>query len=839
MTLPIDEVLPQLRRALATHPSAVLQAPPGAGKTTRIPLALLDEPWLQGRRIIMLEPRRLAARLAASYMAAQVGESAGMTVGYRMRLDTRVSARTRVEVVTEGVFSRMLQDDPELRGIGLVIFDEFHERNLHSDLGLALCLDVQHGLRDDLRLLVMSATLDAAPVAKLLGDAPVVTSSGRSFPVDVRYIALKPDKLGERVAAAVQRALAEEQGSLLVFLPGTGEIRDVVRRLESMPLGPNVVIAPLYGNLSIQEQEHAIAPTLAPVRKVVLATSIAETSLTIEGIRVVIDAGLMRVPRFDPQSAMTQLVTISVTQATATQRAGRAGRIEPGTCWRLWSESTQKGLVAFDEPEILATDLASLVLELAQWGVTDPAQLRWVTPPPTAAFDQARELLLQLGALSAQGTITPHGRAMVQFGMHPRLAHMLLWARDHGLGGIACQLTALLSERDIFRRQGEIPPSDLALRVAALDGRAMPPGIVVDRALARRVTDNAQQLARQLGATLERRPEHEHEVGAVSARAYPDRIAQARGSDGRFRLRNGRGAKLVAHDALARAEFIVAAQLDGDVKESRIFLAADITLADINEHFAAQIERRDVVAWDSRERNVICRRELRLGELALSTMPLTDPNADQLAAALLQGVRELGLVALPWTKEARTLRARVQFLHRHATPSASGPRMAWPDWSEQGLLDHLDDWLAPYLHRMRRFEHLERLDLVDVLKSQLTWEQQRALDDQAPAALEVPSGSHIAIDYESEETPVLAVRLQELFGWQETPRLAGGTVPVKLQLLSPAFRPVQVTTDLANFWRSTYQEVKKDLKGRYPKHYWPDDPYEAEAIRGSRKPRPR
>lgn len=839
MTLPIDEVLPELRRALATCPCAVLQAPPGAGKTTRIPLALLDEPWLQGRRIVMLEPRRIAARLAASYMAAQLGENAGMTVGYRMRLDTRISARTRIEVVTEGVFSRMLQDDPELRGIGLVIFDEFHERNLHSDLGLALTLDVQQGLRDDLRLLVMSATLDAAPIATLLGDAPVVTSSGRSFPVDVRYVVLKSDKLGERVAMAVQRALAEEQGSLLVFLPGTGEIRDVVRRLEAMQFGPNVVIAPLYGNLSIQEQEQAIAPTSAPVRKVVLATSIAETSVTIEGIRVVIDAGLMRVPRFDPQSAMTQLVTISVTQATATQRAGRAGRIEPGTCWRLWSESTQKGLVAFDEPEILATDLASLVLELAQWGVTDPAHLRWITPPPAAAFDQARELLVQLGALSAQGAITPHGRAMVQFGMHPRLAHMLLWARDHGLGGVACQLTALLSERDIFRRQGEIPPSDLALRVAALDGRAIPPGIVVDRALARRVTDNAQQLARQLGAALERRPEHEHEVGAVLAQAYPDRMAQARGSDGRFRLRNGRGGKLVAHDALARAEFIVAAQLDGDVKESRIFLAADITLADISEHFAAQIERRDVVAWDSRERNVICRRELRLGELTLSTMPLTDPSADQLAAALLQGVRELGLAAIPWTKEARALRARVQFLHRHATSGASGPRLAWPDWSEQGLLDHLNEWLAPYLHRMRRFEHLERLDLVDVLKSQLMWEQQRALDEQAPAALEVPSGSHIAVDYESEETPVLAVRLQELFGWQEAPKLAGGTVPVKLQLLSPAFRPVQVTTDLANFWRSTYQEVKKDLKGRYPKHYWPDDPYEAEAIRGSKKPRPR
>ena len=841
MSVPIDDVIDDVRRVLASHSSLVLQAPPGAGKTTRVPLALLAESWLAGQRIIMLEPRRLAARLAASYMAAQLGESVGMTVGYRMRLDTRVGPRTRIEVVTEGVFSRLLQEDPELSGVGLVIFDEFHERNLHSDLALTLCLDVQRGLRNDLRLLVMSATLDAVPVAKLLGDAPTVTSQGRSFPVTVRYMPSKSDQLGERVTTAITRALSEEQGSILVFLPGTGEIRDVVRRLGLMQLGSHVLIAPLYGNLSIQEQEQAIAPAPPTQRKVVLATSIAETSVTIEGIRVVIDAGLMRVARFDPQSAMTQLITISVTQATATQRSGRAGRLEPGACWRLWSEQAQKGLVAFDEPEILSADLAGVVLELAQWGLADPASLSWLTPPPAAAFNQARDLLIQLGALSsAHGSMTPHGRAMNQLGLHPRLAHMLLWARAHKLGGVACQIAALLSERDLLRsHHKEAPPVDLALRVAALEGRAVPAGMSVDRGLVRRVADHAQQIARQLGVSIEHRAEHEGEVGLLLAQAYPDRLAQARGDGGRFRLSNGRGVKLAPHDNLARTEFIVVAQLDGDAKEARVYLAAQIMRAEMIEHCAERIEQRDVVSWNSRERNVMCRREQRIDQLILASLPLTDPVAEQTSAALLQGIRELGLTALPWTKESRALRARVQFLHRHAVAQPASGDAVWPDWSEQGLLDHLEDWLAPYITLMRRIEHLERLDLVEVLKSGLSWAQQRTLDEQAPAALEMPSGSRIALDYESEASPLLAVRLQELFGWQATPRLVGGRVPVKLHLLSPAFQPVQVTMDLANFWRSTYQEVKKDLKGRYPKHYWPDDPYTAEAIRGSKKPRPR
>lgn len=812
-SLPVDEALPRLKAALANHNAAVLVAPPGAGKTTRVPLALLDAPWLGTGKIVMQEPRRLAARAAARRMAAGLGEAVGETVGYRVRLDTKVGPRTRIEVVTDGLFLRMLQDDPSLPGIGCVIFDELHERRLETDLSFALVREAQTALREDLRVIAMSATLDPGPVAQRLGGAPVVESEGHMFPVQTRYLDRESaGRLEDTVAAAVRRALAEESGSALVFLPGVGEIRRVEERLQG--LGGDVDVAPLYGDLSPAEQDRAIAPAPAGRRKVVLATSIAETSLTIEGVRLVIDSGQMRVPRFSPRSGMTRLETVRVSQASADQRRGRAGRLEPGICYRLWPEEQQRGLLPFTPPEILDADLAPLALELAAWGTGDAASLPWLTPPPAASLATARALLADLGAIDPGGAITSHGRAMVRLGQHPRIAHLVFKGRETGHGRVAALIAAILGERDFLR----LPPGqrdvDLRHRVdIALAGKAPRPLLEV----ARRLTQGRDSDSSQTGALL--------------SVAYPDRIGRRRaGAVGRYLLSGGRGAALPEGDPMANEEFLVVADLDGAAQESRIFLAAPVTMPELEELHGEHIVDEQIVQWSARDGAVLARRRRRLGAVALEDKPLAAPDPAKVSAAMLDGVRQLGLGALPWSDDLVRWRQRVAFLRLQAETD-------WPDLSDAALTNALADWLAPFLAGISRRDHLARIDLAAALKALVPWDRQRELDRLAPTHVEVPSGSRVPIDYGNPAEPTLSVRLQEMFGLSDTPRIAGGKIPLTVHLLSPARRPVQVTRDLASFWASGYRAVKAELKGRYPRHYWPDDPLVAEPTARVR-PRP-
>ncbi|PKU23811.1 ATP-dependent helicase HrpB [Telmatospirillum siberiense] len=813
MNLPVETVLPSLLAALTTGPNAVLQAPPGAGKTTLVPLALLDAAWLGRHKIVMLEPRRLAARAAARRMAALLGEPLGDTVGYRIRQDSRIGPKTRIEVVTEGILTRMIQDDPSLDGIGAVIFDEFHERSLNADMGLALCLEAQAGLRPDLRLLAMSATLDGAPLARLMGDAAIVTSEGRTFPVDVRWLDKETQhRFEDAVTALIRRALAEEpEGDLLVFLPGQGEIRRVQTRLADER--DDILIAPLYGDLPQDAQDLALMPQPGR-RRVVLATAIAETSLTIEGISVVIDGGLMRVPRFDPNGGMARLVTVPVSKASAEQRRGRAGRLGPGVCYRLWTEASHRALPAFSTPEIGEADLAPLILELTRWGTRDPSTLSWLDPPPAAAVTQARELLHRLGALDADGRITPHGREMARLPLHPRLAHMAIKAKDLGCGALGCDLAALLSERDILKSARD---ADLRIRVEALRD---PRGLPADRGTLQRCREAARQLRKQLG--LPAAETSVEDTGLLLAFAYPDRIALCRGGDGlHYRLSNGRGAFFPQPDPLAASEALSIAELDGNRRDARIFLAAPLTKSEIETHFAEQIVTRETVHWDAREQIVAARRQRLFGELALDDSRLSDPEPGAITTAMLEGIRDMGPGCLPWTAATQTLRARLNFLHR-----IEGPE--WPDCSDEALLANLETWLAPWLDGISRKSHLARLDMTAAIDAMLSWEARQRLDQHAPTHLTVPSGSRVPIDYQSAEQPVLAVRLQEMFGLADTPAIAGGRLKLTLHLLSPARRPVQVTQDLASFWANAYKQVKADLKGQYPKHYWPDDPMLAE-----------
>ncbi len=817
--LPIEPLLPELRATLARSPSLVLQAPPGAGKTTRVPLALLGETWLGDRRVVMLEPRRLAARAAAKRMADTLGERVGQTVGYRVRLDSAISAKTRIEVVTAGVFLRQIQDDPALEGVGAVLFDEFHERSLDVDLSLALCLDARRALREDLRLVAMSATLEGGPIAQLLapGGAPILTSEGKRYPVETRYLARDPvTRLDETVAAAIRRALGESDGDLLVFLPGVGDIRRVLGRLEEHAAG-DIDLAPLYSDLPLDKQDAAIRPSPVGRRKIVLATSIAETSLTIEGVRVVIDGGYSRLPRFDPRTGMSSLETVRVSRASADQRRGRAGRLGPGICYRLWTEAADRALIPQTPPEILDADLAPLALELAAWGATDARELAWLDPPPEAALAAARSVLRQLGAIDERGAIADEGRRMVKLGIHPRLAHMLLRGRDLGLGALAADLAALLGERDILRNGAR--DADLRHRVDLLRARASG---------AQPVAQVAAHWRRQLGVSgTHDRADESEQVGRLVALAYPDRVAQRRPETrGQFRLSNGRGATLFETDPLAGRDFLAVAAVDGGGPAARIFLAAPLEERELRTSFAAQIREVEIVGWDSREQAVRARRQKRFGELVLDDAPLDVP-AERAAAAMIEGIRELGLAALPWTKELRILQARVAFLRRLDGDS-------WPDLSDEALLKSLETWLAPYLAGITRRAHLERLDLAGAVRSQLRWDQLQALDREAPTHITVPSGSRIPIDY-SSEIPVLAVRLQEMFGLTQTPAVANGRVPLLLHLLSPAGRPVQVTRDLASFWAGAYREVKRDLKGQYPKHHWPDNPLEAIPTRRAKR----
>ena len=828
--LPIESVLPALKDALIRQPNVVLIAPPGAGKTTQVPLALLESSWLAGRRIIMLEPRRLAARGAAVWMAGLLGEEVGNTIGYRMRMDNRTGPDTRVEVVTEGILTRLLQTDPALEQYGLVIFDEFHERSLQADLGLALCLDVQQNLRDDLRLLVMSATLEGEAVARLLGGAPLIRSEGRGYPVEPRYTPkdLKAD-LAWAVCDSVLHALRENSGGILVFLPGEAEIKRVQERLLANLTDAAVSVHPLFGNLTQQQQQAAIAPAGEGKRKIVLATSIAETSLTIEDVRVVIDAGLTRAPRFSPRSGMTRLETLRVSQASAEQRRGRAGRVAPGICYRLWSEQSHKGLVPSSAPEILQADLAPLALELAQWAIHDPNRLAWLDPPPASSYAQALELLSELDALDERGRVTAHGRRMRELALHPRLAHMILLADKLKLGALACDIAALLSERDILRPPPDARACDLRLRLDALHNKNTRGQWHVDRRAMQMVERSAAKLR---GILKIKQGTHDSaDTGLLLAFAYPDRIAQARpGGAGRYLLSNGKGAMLNELDPLATQNLLAVAELGGSEREARVYLAAPLELSDILRHFGEHIREQRLIDWDQEKQLVVARRQKRLGSLILHDAP-TNAEGGELIQALLSGIRRQGLDALPWDEDSRAWCQRVDFL-RKLKPDAG-----WPDVSNQVLSASLEDWLAPYLNGMTRLNQLKNLKLKDILSGMLDWPRQQELDRFAPTHIQVPSGSRIRIDY-ANDPPVLAVRLQEMFGLSDTPCIANGNVPLLLHLLSPARRPIQVTRDLAGFWRTTYAEVKKDLKGRYPKHFWPDDPLQAEATSRA-KPRKR
>ncbi len=822
--LPIDEILPELRAVLQRNRNAVIEAPPGAGKSTVVPIALLDEPWLRGGRIVMLEPRRLATRAVAMRMAATLGESVGETVGYRMRLETRVSRRTRIEVVTEGVFTRMLQSDPALEGVAAVLFDEFHERSLHADTGLAFALDSQENLAPELRLLVMSATLDGAGVAKLLGDAPRVRASGRMFPVETHYVGSgMPALPGGRespelaVLRAIKRALAEAEGDMLVFLPGAGEIRRVQGMLSD--IGANIDVLPLYGELTGADQDAALRPARSGRRKIVLATNIAETSLTIDGVRIVVDAGLERRSLFDPASGMNRLELQRISRASAEQRAGRAGRTAPGACYRVWGEGAERSLAAYAPPEICVADLAPLALDLAVWG-TEAGNLRWLDAPPPATLSSSRDLLRRLGALDAAGKVTAHGRAMQEFPAHPRLAHMLLKSVALDAAPLAAQLAASLSDRDLLRA-GQSRDSDVRTRLELLRGNSIDRG-VLDRI--RRAQRSFLQLSGKQG------PDGHVDAdaaGVLLALAYPDRIGRRRaGGEGRFQLANGKGAVFESAESVARQEFIVAVDLDDRDREARVRLAIPIDKQDLLETFAGEIERVDELVWDDRTEAVVARRVVRLGALILDEKPLPDAPRDASASAMLAGVRSLGLDALPWDDDTRDFLARAQFVR--ALPR--GDLQGWPDFTREALAQDLA-WLEPFLDGITRRSQLPRLPLMDALRARLDHQQQRRLDELAPTHIGLPTGTRTRIDYRSDNAPVASMRMQEVFGLAATPRIGGGAVPVTFELLSPARRPLQVTRDLASFWRNAYVEVRKDMRGRYPRHYWPEDPLQAEPTR--------
>jgi ATP-dependent helicase HrpB len=852
--LPIDDVLGALRSALAGHSSAVLVAPPGAGKTTRAPLALLDEPWAKGKRLILLEPRRIAARAAAARMAATLEEKVGETIGLRVRLTSLVSKRTRIEVVTEGVFTRMILADPALEGIAAVLFDEFHERSLDADLGFAFALDAQQGLREDLRLLVMSATLDGVRVRTLLVDAPLIESQGRAFPVQTRYVGRNPTaRIADEVVRVTRDALNNESGSILVFLPGQGEIRRVAETLQARVKRPDVDIAPLYGALDSRAQDLAIAPPREGRRKIVLATSIAETSLTIEGVRVVIDSGLMRVPVYEPDVGLTRLETVRVSRANADQRRGRAGRTEPGICYRLWEEAANSGLQPYAAPEILSADLSVLVLDCALWGIADPGELAFLDPPPRTALKEARALLIEVGALDGDGRITEEGRAIASLALPPRLARMVVDATRAGEGRIASEIAVVLTERglggdsvdlairlDAFRRDRSARAEDARRLARGLAARAetliRPSATFSPGEKGSHSSPNSPSteggssgppvgrgertlLPQGEGRRRSRLDEGVASVGALLASAFPDRIAMARGKGGEFLMANGRAATLQAHDWLAGEPFLAIGEIAGHVASARILTAAALTLDDIETVAGASIESADELSFDRASSSLRARRRRRLGALILVERTLPVPQDDAAAFALARGVLSLGLTRLPWTKALKQRRDRVMFLRR-----AEGE--SWPDLSDEALAD--PGWLAPFLVGKTKLDEIGDDDLATALDAALPWDLTRRLVDEAPTHFQAPTGTAAPIDYEAEGGPAIALRVQELFGLNEHPALVGGRIPLTLHLLSPAHRPIQITRDLPGFWRGSWAAVRSELRGRYPRHSWPADPAAAQ-----------
>jgi len=867
--LPVVAALPELLAALEASPRAVLEAPPGAGKTTVVPLALLAAEWREpAQKILVLEPRQLAARAAAARLAQLLGEPVGRTVGYRVRLDSKVSKDTRIEVITEGILTRMIQDDPALEDVACVVFDEFHERSLNADLGLALALDAQAVLRPELRILLMSATLEAQRLGQWL-PAPVVSSAGFLFPVETHYLdprraAALPNKPSERLAelvpSQVREALNRHEGDVLVFLPGVADLQRADRKLsDSLP--PNTDLHLLHGELPLEAQDAALRPAAPGRRKVILATSIAETSLTIEGVRVVVDGGFARVPRFIARTGFTTLETVPVARAAADQRRGRAGRLAPGTCYRLWTEAEQHQLPAHRPPEIHTADLSGLVLELALWGANDPTSLRWLDVPPAAAVAQARELLVRLGALEVTGFLllvsgsqeannekfgasdkqpetsnekletkpTAHGRQLAKLGLPPRLGHLVVRGTELGHGPAAAALAALLGERDLLRwatpNDPRPLPPDLRLRLEALaSGRPPLPSLALHHATLQRVRDVARHLQNRSGSSKNNSPTHSFTnspIGLLTALAYPDRLAQREAPD-RLRLVTGQRVSLKTEDVDPQAQFFAVAYLAGTAAAPRATLAAPLDKEELESAFADQITTTEEVRYDATAQRVTGRRVRRLGALLLSESAIGQPDAALVAQALLSYLQEAGLSKLNWTSGTQQLRERLTFLHQ----LIGGEQ--WPDFSDEALLTDLPDWLGPHLAGLKSLEQVQRLDLTEPILARLPggWAQRQELDRLAPAALEVPSGSDITLDYSNPAAPVLAVKLQELFGLTETPAVAGGRVPLLLHLLSPGGRPAQVTRDLRSFWEKGYFEVRKDLKGRYPKHPWPDKPME-------------
>lgn len=829
--LPIHLLLDALKSALAKG-SAVLTAPPGSGKTTIVPLSLLDEPWLAGRKILILEPRRLAARAAAARMALLLGEEVGQRVGYQIRFDRKISGATRIEVLTEGILTRRLQNDPDLTGVGLIIFDEFHERSIHADLALALCLDLCQ-LKDDLRLLVMSATLAADGIATLLGNVPILTGEGQSHAVRVEYLSRPAAaRISTAAVAGIRRVIAEQQGDILVFLPGSGEIREVHRQLLQEPSCDGMRIAPLFGDLSQKAQDQAILPDPEGRRRVILATSIAETSLTIEGITCVVDSGWSRRPHFDPGNGLSRLITVRVSMAAARQRTGRAGRLGPGYCLRLWTRDEEHNLPAFHPPEILTVNLAGLALELALWGVGEAEQLRWLDPPRSGPYQQALELLRSLAAIDAGGRITEAGRQLASLPVHPRLGHMLLMAKHLGHGPLACDLAALIPERDLARRDGSQPSAELRMRLQLLllwrqKGDAALRQESGDPEICRRVDRDSRRFQDIIACRDGQRDSAA--IGNLLVYAYPDRLARRRpGQRQRYLLASGRGAVLPPADPLAACEYLVVAQLDAGHTEGRIFLAEPVDLADLQQHHPQLFTVAEEVYWDDATQRVVAMRRQSLGKIIVAEKPLPDLAPKAMLDAMLTGIRRMGLGCLPWSPESRQLQARVQCLRTWQ------PEVDWPDLSDAQLLADLQ-WLAPYLSGITQGLELKQLNLLEILTTMLGWEMRQKLARNAPESLTVASGSKIRIEYRVDAPPLLAVRIQEMFGLAATPSICGGKVPLLLYLLSPARRPIQVTSDLAGFWQRGYQEVKKELAGRYPKHFWPDDPLTAEATRGVKR----
>lgn len=819
MEYPVLEIVPQLRSILQEKTIAILQAPPGAGKSTILPLQLLDEPWLAGKKIVMLEPRRLAARSVAGRMASLLDEEVGKTVGYRIRFENRTSVATRIEVVTEGILTRMIQRDITLEDVGLILFDEFHERSLQADLALALSYQVQQSLRDDLRLLIMSATLESSSLSAMFNHAPVITSTGRQFPVDIQYHQQEDESLSRSTTRLIRKALTEQQGDMLVFLPGTGDIMRVQSDLEQI----GAFVVPLYGDLPFQKQQQAILPDPEGRRKIVLATSIAETSLTIEGVTTVIDSGYSRVPRYDVRTGLTRLETVRVTLDSANQRAGRAGRLGPGVCYRMWNERSHHQLQAVRKPEILEADLSSLVLELCAWGVQKIEEMKWITPPPKGAVLQATELLEQLGALN-DGVITPRGKAMVQLPTHPRIAHMLLEAQNDNLIALACDVAAVMEERDPFQKEAS---ADLTLRIEVLRKWRAGEKVYAEKNTLDRIERLSAAWRRNFKIKEGNTMPGGHAVGLLVAAAYPDRIARQLDKHGnRYKLSNGKVVALQQHDDLIREPWLAVAQLDAGQKEGKIFLAAAV---DENELYHLTIER-EVVRWDSEREIVTGVLEKRVGGLVLTSKPLINIQSEKRLKVLFEAIRNEGLRFLGWSETEEKWQARVLSLRIWRKQEA------WPDVSDEHLLETLEDWLTPYLNAVSKKTDFKNLELQNILTGLLPWDLASRLDALAPTKIQVPSDSMISIAYYADgRQPELAVRLQEVFGLPETPTVNEGRTRLIMHLLSPGYKPVQVTQDLKSFWNSTYADVRKELRMRYPKHAWPEDPWTAKAVRGVKR----